>query len=36
MFSSEVTWFGGKQFVGTDSSKHTVVVSSQDEDKAPV
>jgi putative redox protein len=32
MVSSKVTWFGGKQFVGTDSSKHSVVISSQDED----
>jgi putative redox protein len=31
MVSSKVTWFGGKQFVGTDSSKHSVVISSQDE-----
>jgi len=30
--SSKDTWFGGKQFVGTDSSKHSVVISSQDED----
>jgi len=27
-----VTWFGGKQFVGTDSSKHSMVMSSQDEE----
>ena len=32
MVNSKVTWFGGKQFVGTDSSKHSVVISSQDED----
>ena len=31
MVNSKVTWFGGKQFVGTDSSKHSVVISSQDE-----
>lgn len=31
MVSSKITWFGGKQFVGTDSSKHSVVISSQDE-----
>jgi putative redox protein len=31
MVSSKVTWFGGKQFVGIDSSKHSVVISSQDE-----
>jgi putative redox protein len=34
MVSSKITWFGGKQFVGTDSSKHSVVISSQDEDNA--
>ena len=34
MVSSKVTWFGGKQFVCTDSSKHSVVISSQDEDNA--
>jgi putative redox protein len=28
---AKVTWFGGKQFVGVDSSKHSVVLSSQDE-----
>jgi putative redox protein len=28
---TKVTWFGGKQFVGVDSSKHSVVLSSQDE-----
>ena len=31
MVNSKVTWFGSKQFVGTDSSKHSVVISSQDE-----
>ena len=31
MFTSEITWFGGKQFVGTDSSKHSVVIPSQQE-----
>ena len=31
MVNSKVTWFGGRQFVGTDSSKHSVVISSQDE-----
>jgi putative redox protein len=29
---AKVTWFGGKQFVGVDSSKHSVVLSAQDED----
>jgi putative redox protein len=29
---AKITWFGGKQFVGVDSSKHSVVLSSQDED----
>jgi len=28
---AKITWFGGKQFVGVDSSKHAVVMSSQDE-----
>ena len=32
MVSSKVTWFGGKQFVGVDSSKHSVVMSTQDEE----
>jgi putative redox protein len=32
MIGSKITWVGGKQFVGTDSSKHSVVISSQDED----
>jgi putative redox protein len=31
MVKSKITWIGGKQFVGTDSSKHSVVISSQDE-----
>lgn len=31
MSHAKVTWFGGKQFVGVDSSKHAVVLSSQDE-----
>jgi putative redox protein len=31
MAHAKVTWFGGKQFVGVDSSKHSVVLSSQDE-----
>lgn len=31
MVSSKIAWFGGKQFVGIDSSKHSVVISSQDE-----
>lgn len=34
MAHAKVTWFGGKQFVGVDSSKHSVVLSSQDEDNA--
>lgn len=29
---ARVTWFGGKQYVGTDSSKHSMVMSSQDEE----
>lgn len=29
---AKITWFGGKQFVGVDSSKHSVVMSSQDEE----
>ena len=28
--TAEVVWFGNKQFVGIDSGKHTVVLSSQD------
>ena len=31
MAHAKVTWFGGKQFVGVDSSKHAVVMSTQDE-----
>jgi len=31
MTHAKVSWFGGKQFVGVDSSKHAVVLSSQDE-----
>ena len=31
MAHAKVTWFGGKQFVGVDSSKHSVVMSTQDE-----
>ncbi len=31
MAHAKITWFGGKQFVGVDSSKHAVVMSSQDE-----
>jgi len=31
MAHAKITWFGGKQFVGVDSSKHSVVMSSQDE-----
>ena len=30
MAHATVTWFGGKQFVGIDSSKHAVVMSAQD------
>jgi len=29
-----ITWFGGKQYVATDSSKHSVVISAQDEENA--
>lgn len=32
MADAKITWFGGKQFVGVDSSKHAVVLSSQDEE----
>jgi len=28
---AKITWFGELQFVGTDSTKHSVVMSSQDE-----
>jgi putative redox protein len=31
MGQAKVTWFGEKQFVGVDSSKHSVVLSAQDE-----
>ena len=31
MAHAKVTWIGGKQFVGVDSSKHAVVMSTQDE-----
>ena len=31
MAQAKITWFGGKQFVGIDSTKHSVVVSAQDE-----
>jgi putative redox protein len=31
MGHAKVTWFGEKQFVGVDSSKHSVVLSAQDE-----
>ena len=31
MAHATVTWFGDKQFVGVDSSKHAVVMSTQDE-----
>jgi putative redox protein len=34
MAHAKVTWFGGKQFVGVDSSKHSVVMSTQDEANA--
>lgn len=32
--TSKITWFGGMQYVGTDSTKHSVVISAQDEDNA--
>jgi putative redox protein len=32
MVNSKITWFGGRQFVGIDSSKHSVVISSQDKE----
>ena len=32
--NATITWAGGKQYVGTDSSKHSVVISAQDEDNA--
>jgi len=31
MSHAKVTWMGGMQFVGVDSSKHAVVMSTQDE-----
>jgi putative redox protein len=34
MSHATITWFGGKQFVGVDSTKHSVVVSAQDEANA--
>lgn len=34
MSKTTVTWVQNKQFVGTDSSKHSVVISSQDETNA--
>jgi len=34
MAHAKITWFGGKQFVGVDSSKHAVVMSTQDEANA--
>lgn len=34
MADANVTWFDGQQFVGVDSSKHAVVMSSQDEANA--
>lgn len=30
--NAKIAWLNDKQFVGTDSSKHSVVISSQDED----
>ncbi len=32
MSHATVKWFQRKQFVGTDSSKHSIVISSQDEE----
>ena len=34
MAHAKITWFGGKQFVGVDSTKHAIVMSSQDEANA--
>jgi putative redox protein len=34
MSHAKITWFGEKQFVGIDSSKHSVVISAQDEANA--
>lgn len=31
MAKASVTWFGGKKFVGTDSTNHSVVLSTPDE-----
>jgi putative redox protein len=31
MSSATVRWIGGKQFIGTDSTKHSVVLSTPDE-----
>ena len=31
MSSASVQWIGGKRFVGTDSTKHSVVLSTTDE-----
>ncbi len=30
--NARVTWIGARQFVGVDSSKHSVIISSQDEE----
>jgi putative redox protein len=32
MSYAKITWFGGRQLVGVDSSKHSVVMSAQDEE----
>jgi len=34
MSHAKITWFGERQFVGIDSSKHSVVISAQDEANA--
>jgi putative redox protein len=34
MSHAKITWFGERQFVGIDSSKHSVVISAQDESNA--
>jgi putative redox protein len=34
MSEAKITWFGGKQFAAVDSSKHSVVLSAQDEANA--
>jgi putative redox protein len=34
MSHAKITWFGERQFVGVDSSKHSVVISAQDEANA--